>query len=513
MRWWQLAVLLGAMVLVLGGVLVLVDTVARFYNSVATLSPWLANGVLGIGLLVAIALVGVGGYYGWRFLRPRRRPSRPVAPRHPVEAASANLTALHQQVAQIQDQVARQALQARAQALQSAMVEQEFTVAVFGVGAAGKTSIINGLLEAEAGAVAAAMGTTQAPQDFHWSLPNLDRSIRLIDTPGIAEAGVAGTLREQAAREIAAEADLIVFVIDDDLRQAEYAVLQTLLAIGKRMVVVLNKADRWPEPDLEQLLERLRSRLVPPLTDDDVLAVAANPAPVRQAGGGWLQMRPNLLPLLARLADILRQEGELLMADNLLLQSQRLGDKARQLLADQRQAQADAIIDRYQWIGAGVIAVTPLPGVDLLATAAINAQMVIELGQVYGCEVSFEEGKALALSLAKTLTGLGLVKGALELLALGLQTNVATVLAGRALQGVSGAYLTRIAGKSFVEYFRHHQSWGDGGMGEVVAEQFRLNQREVVIKQFIQQAMATVLPDLQDELQRNTNNPTNPPRF
>jgi uncharacterized protein (DUF697 family) len=226
------------------------------------------------------------------------------------------------------------------------------------------------------------------------------------------------------------------------------------------------------------LLERLRSRLVPPLTDDDVLAVAANPAPVRQAGGGWLQMRPNLLPLLARLADILRQEGELLMADNLLLQSQRLGDKARQLLADQRQAQADAIIDRYQWIGAGVIAVTPLPGVDLLATAAINAQMVIELGQVYGCEVSFEEGKALALSLAKTLTGLGLVKGALELLALGLQTNVATVLAGRALQGVSGAYLTRIAGKSFVEYFRHHQSWGDGGMGEVVAEQFRLNQRE-----------------------------------
>ena len=26
--------------------------------------------------------------------------------------------------------------------------------------------------------------------------------------------------------------------------------------------------------------------------------------------GGWLQMRPNLMPLLARVADILRQEGD-----------------------------------------------------------------------------------------------------------------------------------------------------------------------------------------------------------
>ena len=57
---------------------------------------------------------------------------------------------------------------------------------------------------------------------------------------------VSGTLREQAAREIAAEADLILFVIDDDLRQAEYTVLQSLLAIGKRAVVVLNNGRSLP---------------------------------------------------------------------------------------------------------------------------------------------------------------------------------------------------------------------------------------------------------------------------
>jgi hypothetical protein len=205
------------------------------------------------------------------------------------------------------------------------------------------------------------------------------------------------------------------------------------------------------------------------------------------------------LPLKARLADLLRQDGETLIADNLLLQTQQIGNSARQLIDSERQAQADAIIDRYQWLGAGAIAVTPLPGLDFLATAAINAQMVVELSKVYGFEVSLEEGKALALSVAKTLTGLGLVKGTVDILALGLQTNLATMVAGRALKGASGAYLTRIAGKSFVEYFRQNQNWGDGGMGVVVEQQFRLNQRDVLMQAFIKEAISRVIPLTQEQ--------------
>ena len=496
---WRWGFILVGLLLGLWALLLLTDSLLRLYTALALVSPLLARLVLGAIVLAGLGATGFSIYQLGPFLRPRRRQRLPQAPRQARAAATANLEAIQRQVEQIQDQVARQALQQKAQALQSVQGNRDFTIAVFGVGSAGKTALINGLLGQPAGEVGAAMGTTQSQQSYSWQLPNGPQPIQLIDTPGIAEVGVAGTEREQAARVIAAEADLVLFVIDDDLRQAEYSVLQSLMDMGKRVLVVLNKADRYPQADLDALLERLRSRVVPPLSPNDLVAVAALPQPLPQVGGGWLQMRPNLLPLQTRLADLLRQEGESIMADNLLLQTQQIGASARQVIDHQRQTQADLIIDRYQWLGAGAIAITPLPGLDFLATAAINAQMVVELSQVYGCEVSLEEGKALALSVAKTLAGLGLVKGTVDLLALGLQTNLATVLAGRALKGASGAYLTRIAGKSFVEYFRQNQSWGDGGMGAVVEQQFRLNQRDAVMTAFIKEAITRVVPIISEQ--------------
>ncbi|NES25087.1 MAG: YcjF family protein, partial [Symploca sp. SIO3E6] len=160
--------------------------------------------------------------------------------------------------------------------------------------------------------------------------------------------------------------------------------------------------------------------------------------------------------------------------------------------------------------GAGVIAVTPLPVVDLLATAAVNAQMVVEIGRIYGCELNMDRGRELALSLGKTLASLGIVKGAIQLLSAALQLNVATYLVGKAIQGVTAAYLTRIAGKSFIEYFRHNQDWGDGGMTEVVQKQFQLNRRDEFIKAFVQDAIARVVKPLTDNSETELG-PSNSP--
>jgi hypothetical protein len=60
------------------------------------------------------------------------------------------------------------------------------------------------------------------------------------------------------------------------------------------------------------------------------------------------------------------------------------------------------------------------------------------------------------------------------------------------VQSITAAYLTRIAGKSFMEYFSHDRDWGDGGIAEVVQRQFQLNRRDEFLKLFIQDAINRV---------------------
>ena len=369
---------------------------------------------------------------------------------------------------------------------------------VFGTGSAGKTSLVNAVMGRMVGKVNSPMGTTTVGETYCLRLKGMERRILITDTPGILEAGVAGTEREQLARELATSADLLLFVVDNDLRRSEYQPLKALAEIGKRSLLVLNKTDLYTEEDTQRILAKLRERVRGFIPTNDVVAISANPQEVELENGDVFRSEPEIVPLLRRMAAILRAEGEDLVADNILLQSIRLGEEAKKLIDSQRRRQANKIVDRFQWIGAGVVSVTPLPGVDLLATAAVNAQMVVEIGRIYGCELNMERGRELALSLAKTLASLGIVKGAIQLVSTALQLNVATLVLGKAIQGVTAAYLTRIAGKSFIEYFRHDQDWGDGGMTEVVQRQFQLNRRDEFVKAFISEAIAKVVKPLTD---------------
>ncbi len=466
-------------------------SVQQLYLSVAAVSPLLAQLLLGLlGVAIAV-LVGLLAYYAIQFRRSRS-PARPAAPRSTVEAADKTLQALQQQIDQVQDEVARQALQQRSRRVAQRFDGDELRVVVFGTGSTGKTSTINAIVGRPVGDTDVAMGTTTASQAYRLRFRGVSRYIKLIDTPGLSEASLWGEERGQTALQLAAEADLILMVVDNDLQQSEYGLLRSLLAVGKRLVLVLNKADRYPNAEREAIVAQLQQR-VGDLAPEDVVAIAAAPAPVR-VDGEQVTPPPQILPLLKRIAAILRQDGDDLIADNILLQSRQLGEEARAVVAQQRQAQADAVIERYQWISGGVVAVMPLPVVDLLAAAAVNAQMVIELGRVYGCEVSVEEAKALALSLARTLGGVGIVKGATELLTITMRLNPGTILIGQGVQGMTAAYLTRIAGKSFAEYFRRQQTWGDGGIMAVVQEQYGLERREEFLKRFVAQAIAQIVP-------------------
>ena len=64
--------------------------------------------------------------------------------------------------------------------------------------------------------------------------------------------------------------------------------------------------------------------------------------------------------------------------------------------------------------------------------------------------------------------------------------------AGGAVQAVSLAYLTHISGETFAEFFRHGQTWGDGGMQAALIRQFDLTSRTEFLQQFAKQAVQKV---------------------
>ena len=453
----------------------------------------------------------------WPWWQASRRggkqpPKAPMAaPGNRQEAAQQNLAAIDQLLERIRDDVQREALRQERQRVAAELERGDLVVVVFGTGSAGKTSLIRALLKDVVGEVGAAMGSTDDCRRYRLRLTNLPRGLQLVDTPGILEAGSAGQEREQRARSQAAQADLLLLVVDGDLRNAEQEVFDALARLGKRLLLVLNKCDLRGQEEERRLLALLRRRCQGRIAPEDVVPASAAPQSVPMPGGRPLQPAPEIDALLRRIAQVLHSDGEELIADNILLQSRRLSDAGRQLLSDQRQSDAEAVVDRYSWISAGVLAATPLPVVDLLGAAAVNAQMVVEIGRIYGVSLSRASAQDLAVSVGRTLASLGVIKGGLSVIGSALSLNLPALLLTRAVQAVGAGWLTRVAGRSFITYFQQDQDWGDGGIQEVVQRQYDLNRRDSALQSFLAAAFSRVVEPLQRQ-QKQGQLPPRPPK-
>ena len=295
-------------------------------------------------------------------------------------------------------------------------------------------------------------------------------TIRLLDTPGLEEVGdeVRGHLATAAARS----ADLVLFVLSEDLTATARRALVHLKEVGKPIVVALNKVDLLDPEEQATVLAAVRKGLEDLIPAEDIVPIAAAPIVRRLVilpGGGsrveTTRGEPEVDALERRLLDVLASSaGDLKALADAASRVEshvatREGDRAR------LRERAERVADETSAALAVALAVNPVPLLDFLAGPGGLAILVRRVSEVYGEHLSREVARGLAGelirggrvvlwgSLAATIGG-----GAMKIL------PGFGHLAGALTQGASAGYFGHVVGRALVDYLDHGHDWGDGGL-------------------------------------------------
>jgi hypothetical protein len=122
--------------------------------------------------------------------------------------------------------------------------------------------------------------------------------------------------------------------------------------------------------------------------------------------------------------------------------------------------------------------------------------MVMDLGNIYQQKISLDQAQTVAGTLATLMFKLGLVELSTKAVTSVLKTNAVTFFAGGMVEGVSAAYLTKIAGLSLIEYFEQqdialttdHQLNMER-LGRVLQRVFQENQTLALLETFVKQGV------------------------
>ena len=409
-----------------------------------------------------------------------------------VAAAKKSLKGINEIIYQIENNVNIEMIKYEKFKIEKQLNSSDYNVILFGAGSCGKTSIARGLLKNIVGETSPTIGTTKNSNIYKINIPFLKRDINIIDTPGLFEASIEGEKREEKTIKKASKSDLIIFVIDQDLNKYELYLIQQLSKIGKSIIIALNKCDLRSKNQNESIKKNIHKLINEFSSKTKIIFTIASPQTIANVGSRPKKKDIIVDDLLNAIIDTLDSNGEELLADNILFQCNKLGLISKDIINRQRYTSSKNLINRYSWVTSGVIFITPLPGIDLLAASVINIQMVIEISKIYGANLTKERASKLTKSIVKVLATLGIVKGGMNLFTNLLSTNFTTRLLSKSVQAITTAWIIRIVGLAFTQYFENNQSWGDGGINEIVQNLYEINKREDILRDFLKEALRKI---------------------
>lgn len=377
-------------------------------------------------------------------------------------------------------------------------------IAAFGLVSRGKSAVLNALLGQKVLQTGPLHGVTQWPRSVRWTLGNSKVQVELIDTPGLDE--IQGQARADMAREVARQADLILFVIAGDITRTEYQALSFLQQSQKPLILVFNKIDLYPEQDAQAIYQKLQQlggeAATQLLTLNEIVRVAAEPIPRQmrvewpdgQISYEWETPPPQVEELKQRILELLNREGRSLLALNALVQAREAEEKIAQKTVDFRKTEAEDLIWKFSQYKAIAVAANPIAVLDILGGAVADLALIRALGQLYGLPITnYEAGKLFKTILLSSgglilgelgssfLLGFGktgaAIAGASGEASLSIPAFATTAIAQATLAGY-GAYRVGQAARVYLE---QGCSWGPLGANRAIQDIFNQVDSETIL--------------------------------
>ncbi len=387
-------------------------------------------------------------------------------------------------------------LQATLTAIRDGLGRKTLRFAIAGDAGVGKTSLAQWLQQE--------FLPSQLAEADQWSIDATDTHSLADITP--ASDGIRASIPAGFT-----DADLVMVMVAGDLTDFQYQRIAALAQRNCRMALVFAKADRYLPNERSQILQSLQQRLAEiTAAPIDLVATAIAPAPIKvrkHCDDGTVEERldqpnPDVEALTAVLTPLVTEQKEQLIRATALRHIQSLQAQIQGQLNQLRRDRAMPIIEEYKWIAAGTAFANPVPSLDLLATATITTQMVVDISALYTLNFSIDQGKKTATALAELMVKLGLVELATQALSPLLKGTLLTYAAGGVLQGFSAAYLTHVAGISLIEFFEdesakpaseHAAPFSVEGLKRHLQRAFDRNQRADFLKALVQTGTARLL--------------------
>jgi hypothetical protein len=219
-------------------------------------------------------------------------------------------------------------------------------------------------------------------------------------------------------------------VLDADISRVELDALETLISSGKPVLPVLNRSDCCPPEQLDRLRQSISQRIrercyrnhharIP-----QAIAVSAAPRKACQRSDGRVrsERQPAMVkPLRTAVTNLLKEQGQALLALNALRQAERLQQQLELGRLERRRQDAQGLIGRYAALKATGVAANPLVLLDLAGGLACDTALVVQLCKLYDLPMRGPAARRLMQRLSGHNAMLGGIQLGLQLALSGLQ--------------------------------------------------------------------------------------------